>query len=608
MDKKSKRLLALSRQIDRLQQRLDLLAKTSERYSYLRLLTFLGGFIVNGIAFITVGPGWLWLTFLAAAVTFLSIVYIHNQIEEVIIRHTIWLETTKSQVARMRLEWQDITNSKFHPDNSLALDLDLIGTYSLHRLTDTAVSIQGSLRLKEWLTQTIPNPKTTVERQQRVKELVDRPLFRKKLVLNGIYASGEQESASPQRLLEWLQEQQLDPTLKSWVWGLAILALVNVLLFIAHQLGLLPPIWQGTLVIYILLTLNKSFRYSEPFSEASHLRDVLEQLLAVFHQLEKHSYQHTPGLALLCQPFLHSDQKPSHYLGRLNKIVNATGLRGNPLFALLLNALFPYDIFFAYKLQEAKQELVDKLPEWMDIWFELEALASLANLAYLNPHYTFPTFNQKGDTPLFISHQMGHPLLRDGQKISNDFTVNKTGSIAILTGSNMSGKSTFLRTIGINLILAFCGGPVDAADLQTAFFRLHTCIRISDSITSGISHFYAEVRCLKSLMNEAEEEHPLPLLYLIDEIFQGTNNRERLIGSRSFIRSMAKKECIGLISTHDLELAQLAEEIPGLINYHFNDSVSEGRLHFDYHIQPGPSPTTNALKIMAMEGLPVGDE
>jgi DNA mismatch repair ATPase MutS len=351
--------------------------------------------------------------------------------------------------------------------------------------------------------------------------------------------------------------------------------------------------------------LNKTMKINEPFKEASHLRDILAQLSAVFRQLETVSYGRTPHLAQLCRPFHQSGQKPSNFLKRLNRIVNATGLRGNPVFALLLNILFPYDIFFAYKLQRARQELAGKLPGWMDIWFELEALASLANLGYLNPHYTFPTFNAEGNADLFQSHQMGHPLLPDTQKVCNDFTIDHTGFIGILTGSNMSGKSTFLRTAGINLVLAYSGGPVDAAHLQTAFFRLHTCIRISDSITSGISHFYAEVKCLKSLMDTLKADHTLPLFYLIDEIFQGTNNLERLTGSRSFIRALADQRGVGLISTHDLELAQLAEEIPSLNNYHFKDTVSDGRLLFDYHIQPGPSPTTNALKIMALEGLPI---
>lgn len=616
MTLKDKRLQALNRQIERLERRLAALGQLSSRYSYLRLGTFLGGFILNAIAFITVGPGWLWLTFLGSAVTFLTIVYIHNQVETVIARFTIWLETTQAQRARMTLDWERLPPSQFRPDSALALDLDLTGSRSLHRLLNTAVSPQGSQRLKEWLA-AAPAPQVTLERQQRVKELVNRPLFRKRLILNGIfaigkaYAPGERESASPEKLLQWLQEQKADPTLPKWVWGLGLLAAVNALLFLANLLDLLPPLWQGTLALYALLVLNKTLRIGEPFREASHLRDVLEQLLAVFRQLETHSYGRTPHLGRLCQPFHQSAAKPSDHLRRLNRIVNATGLRGNPILALLLNLLFPYDIFFAHQLQQAREALAGKLPGWLDIWFELEALASLANLAYLNPHYTFPTLEiveRFGKSLHFTTRQMGHPLLPDAQKVCNDFVIDHLGFIGLLTGSNMSGKSTFLRTVGINLVLAYSGGPVDAEHLQTAFLRLHTCIRISDSITSGISHFYAEVRCLKSLMEALEGEHERPLFYLIDEIFQGTNNRERLTGSRSFIRALANQPGVGLISTHDLELAQLAAEMPSLRNYHFEDTVGDGRLHFDYHIQPGPSPTTNALKIMKLEGLPVEEE
>jgi hypothetical protein len=392
MTLKQKRLQTLNRQIERLERRLAGLEQLSARYSYLRLLTFLGGFILNAIAFITVGPGWLWLTFLGAAVIFLTTVYIHNQIEAVIARSAIWLEATQAQQARMTLDWEQLPPSQFRPDSALALDLDLTGSRSLHRLVNTAVSPQGSLRLKEWLTAPVHDPAATLERQQRVKELVDRPLFRKRLILNGVYATGERESVSPERLLQWLQAQKVDPTLSKWVWGLAALAAVNALLFIANLLGLLPPLWQGTLALYAFLVLNKTLRIGEPFREASHLRDVLEQLLAVFRQLETHSYRRTPHLGRLCQPFHQSAEKPSDHLRRLNRIVNATGLRGNPFLALLLNLLFPYDIFFAYQLQQAREALVGKLPGWLNIWFELEALASLANLAYLNPQYTFPTF------------------------------------------------------------------------------------------------------------------------------------------------------------------------------------------------------------------------
>ena len=169
----------------------------------------------------------------------------------------------------------------------------------------------------------------------------------------------------------------------------------------------------------------------------------------------------------------------------------------------------------------------------------------------------------------------------------------------------MAGKSTFLRTVGVNLILAYAGGPVDATALTTTLFRPYTCIKVSDSVTGGISYFYAEVQRLRALLDALDADEPLPLFFLIDEIFRGTNNRERLQGSRAYIRSLVGKAGVGLISTHDLELVKLSGEFDAVNNYHFRDDVRDGRMVFDYLLRPGPCPTTNALKIMALEGLPV---
>jgi DNA mismatch repair ATPase MutS len=177
--------------------------------------------------------------------------------------------------------------------------------------------------------------------------------------------------------------------------------------------------------------------------------------------------------------------------------------------------------------------------------------------------------------------------------------------IVILTGSNMAGKSTFLRTVGVNLALAYAGAPVNAASMQTSLFRLFTCIKVSDSVQDGLSYFYAEVKRLQALLAATEVDDELPVLFLIDEIFRGTNSRERLIGSRSYIRSLSQLRTVGLIATHDLELIKLADEIKGVTNYHVREEVLDSRMVFDYRLRRGPCPTTNALKIMRLEGLPV---
>jgi DNA mismatch repair ATPase MutS len=179
------------------------------------------------------------------------------------------------------------------------------------------------------------------------------------------------------------------------------------------------------------------------------------------------------------------------------------------------------------------------------------------------------------------------------------------GDVVIITGSNMSGKSTFLRTIGVNLCLAYAGAAVNADQLETRFYRLFSVIQVTDSLTDGISYFYAEVQRLKALLDAMELDHNLQVFFLIDEIFRGTNNRERQIGSRAFVNSLVGGQGVGLISTHDLELVIIADELPDVVNYHFQEEVTEGRMNFDYKLRPGPSQTTNALQIMRMEGLPV---
>src|SRR6185503_17487900 len=186
-------------------------------------------------------------------------------------------------------------------------------------------------------------------------------------------------------------------------------------------------------------------------------------------------------------------------------------------------------------------------------------------------------------------------------KICNDVAMDEQLRTVILTGSNMAGKSTFLRTVGVNLCLAYAGAPVNADRLQTSLFRLFTCIKVSDSVQDGLSYFYAEVKRLKQLLTAAEKQNDLPVMFLIDEIFRGTNNRERHIGSHAFIRALSGcSNAVGLIATHDLELTKLADEIPGIANFHFREEVGAGRMVFDYRLHPGPCPTTNALKIMQL--------
>jgi hypothetical protein len=609
--KRAARLRALDNQIARLKGRMEQLDRTSYRYSWLRIAAFCIGPPVIGLAvFATRG----WVAALCAVVWLMLFgvsVYAHRRVKRGIERHRLWLQIKSAQVARAQLVWDQIPSTFHHqsdPEHPFEVDLDLTGKRSLHHLLDTAVSYEGSQRLRAWLTDPIPDPELAIRRQRVVRELTPLHLFRDKMVLNAVEAVGARKTWKANQLVEWLQTSDTSGAARRWLILFGVWVALNALLLGANLLGWLPPWWQITLAAYLGLWLLWSRTMEAAADQATALEGALRQLRAVFAQLEVFSYRDTPHLRALCEPYLDRVHRPSRYLSRITRVVAAMGLRENPLLRLILNALLPWDAYLAHRLNQTKADLGDRGATWMDVWFELEALASLANFGYLNPGYSFPgLITGEGQRPAvpFEAQGLGHPLIPDEEKVCHDFAVPELGQVTVITGSNMAGKSVFLKTVGVNLSLAYAGGPVNAQRLRTVPFRIFTSMGISDSVTDGISFFYAEVTRLKALLAELERDHPLPLLFCIDEIFRGTNNRERLIGSRAYVRALTGKHGLGLIATHDLELAKLADELPQVVNYHFRDQVVDGRMVFDYSLQPGPCPTTNALRIMRLEGLPV---
>jgi hypothetical protein len=385
---------------------------------------------------------------------------------------------------------------------------------------------------------------------------------------------------------------------------------LTITLFALNIFNIIPQYWVMMLLLTMLFLFVTNNQRGDLFENAYQLRDAFAQLSLIFEYLETFRYGKNLNLKALCEPF-HQDRehRPSPLLKKIARVASASTLQKNILLWIIVNVLVPWDFYFAYRFNQYKSQLATQLPLWLDIWLELEALNSLANFAYLNPEYLLPEIvlcqNQDNQTIPFRACELGHPLIPVNQKVVNDFSIHKLGEIDIITGSNMSGKSTFLRTLGINLCLAYAGAPVNASLFQTSLFRVYTCIRINDSVTEGYSYFYAEVKRLRALLTEVESDNKMPLFFLIDEIFKGTNNRERRIGSESYISALVGQNCLGVISTHDLELVTLEEKLRDIRNYHFREDVLDGQMVFDYQLRHGPCPTTNALKIMQLEGLPV---
>lgn len=604
---KQRRLQAHQTQINRLTTMLTRLEAESQRLSTLRLILISVGLGASLLAARFASPTIAWSILLIVLMIFGGIVSVHRRLRQGIRRFIIWRTIKREQVARMTVDWDGLQKAASIPNSertALEVDFDLVGERSLHRLMDTTVSAESSQRLRSWLNAGRADSAEITRRQALIRELAPLHTFRNTLILNARLVNAKNNKWDSRRLQIWLDQSE-DAHLQRWLWLAIPLGILNAILFVLAQMGLVGSFWQISLLAYAAANVLAMRSTGQAFGDASYLRDALEELQAVFDQLEGFGYRGKTHLKALCACFVggSSAESPSNQLRRVVRIVGGMGITmGNPIVAMLLHLLFPWHIFFTVQLNRLKAQLATQLPEWLDTWFELEALSALANFAYLNPHYQFP--EQNHSVP-YTATALGHPLLLDDSKVANSCTSGDIGSIHLITGSNMAGKSTFLRTVGINLVLAYAGTVVDAADFTFSPARLASCIRVSDSIADGFSYFYAEVRCLKGILDALSAEDQLPLIFFIDEIFRGTNNRERLIGSRSLIREMAGKHGIGLLSTHDLELVQLADEMATIRNYHFREEVVDQKMVFDYLLHEGPSPTTNALHIMKLAGLPV---
>lgn len=601
---KTARTIAIQRQVRRLDRRLASLSQLSDRYANLRLLVVVLGVPAAAVLyFLPELRFWFWLVLVVFGGSFSGVVLLHRRVLRQINDHTIWRDIKQTHLARADLNFDRLPPGVrgHHSAHPLEIDLDLP---HLHRLMNTATSRGGALRLLKWMLPTELDLVGIQRRQQRVRELTGQPLFRDKLALRARAAAEQiRESGEGQVLLNWLASEPPDTSLRRILYVLAAASATNIALFTLAAFAVIPgDLVLFTLLIYAAIFVTQFRKIQTTFEDALTIEGALQRMRAVMHFLEQDHYGSMPAVHELVLPII--ENKPSAVLRRATGVISGASLRANPIFWLLVNAVIPWDYYFADRLEALKVDLNEQLPKWLDVWYEVEALSSMATFAYLNPAYTFPAISPTLET-VFDAKQIGHPLIPDDERVCNDFAFNEVGEIVVITGSNMAGKSSFLRSLGVNLCLAYAGGAVCAGALAVVPFRLYTSIRVTDSLDNGISFFYAEVKRLKGLLKAIDMENEPPVLFLIDEIFRGTNNRERLIGSRSYIRALVDKNCVGLIATHDLELVALEHESPHIRNHHFREDVQEGRMVFDYILREGPSPTTNALRIMAMEGLPV---
>jgi len=541
---------------------------------------------------------------------FLVLVHVHNRLKDRLHRLRVWLLVQTRHLACLRLEWTilpetEITLASDHPYGP---DLDVVGPQSLLRLLDVTVSREGRNRLIDWMANQNTTPPSYDEWQRRqtlVRTLTPLQGLRTRLQLAAACVS--RQPINGERVTQLLQE----PLPVSRVVPLLVtaggLAAFNLFLFLFWAVGGGPAYWILSFLVYALVTWLAGGRLRHVFERTLDLHVELKKLGVVIGILEKRSFSRLPALQTLTEPLRKGKGQPSVAIAQLAGVCSGLSVKGHPIIHVALNLVVPWDLAWTWLLQNVRGRLRPLLPDWMDRLATIDAAASLATFAFLNPSYTWPirTSDENASEVGLVGTSIGHPLLAHAERVGNDLTLKGLGRILLVTGSNMSGKSTLLRTIGINVCLAQAGGPVCAERWEWSWMRMYSCLRVGDDLGEGLSSFYAEVKRLKRLLVAMEDHGQPPVLFLIDEIFKGTNNRERLAGSEAFIRALTAGRGLGLVTTHDLQLTGLERDAHGITNVHFQETVGENALTFDYRLRPGPCPTTNALRIMAMEGLPV---
>ena len=557
--------------------------------------------------------------FLAGAlgVGFLIVAYFHEGDETRIRRARMFAGQHVQSIARCRRNWSDIQGAEVSVPKSfeaVATDLDLVSEASLFRLLGTVHTETGRRQLADWMA--TPAPVSDIEsRQAAVDELKPEFPWREQFQLDCQYlAAGP---TGPDDLIQWAtSDSWLDRrTGLLWLARVIGLAVLGTALLVIGGLLSLPT---GGVILMVLLPINflLAVFYSGPiheiFNKIASRKNEVAQYQNLFRAIDRYPAQ-SEILKRLQSEIGGETGKAMHALNSLSGLVWMANLRRHGvlfLAYLFLQFCFFWDIHVLYLLRRWKAEYRERVAGWFDAFGEWESLTALSKLAADHPEWPFPSVRETTDGKAeFVAEELGHPLMPNDQRVCNDVRVGPPGTVLLVTGSNMSGKSTLLRAIGVNAVLAQMGSVVCARSLTMSPVHLETSMRIHDSLADGVSFFMAELNRLKQIvdLSRFQKESGSTMLYLLDEILQGTNSRERHIAVEKVVEQLIENGAIGAVSTHDLELATADGLQDKVFPVHFTERFfqeeGQDRMTFDYKMRSGVAPTTNALKLLRLVGL-----
>ena len=567
--------------------------------SLLRLIVFAGGIGIAIVGF-TLSPE---AGIISVILTIILFLYLLNRYEIHSERKEFFgnLETiNRNEINALSGDLSPYINGNrwINTDHDFSNDIDLFGQDSLFHFLNRTVTGQGRDTLAHWLSQPYGISGEIKQRQEAISELSSKTEWRQEFMAHGIGKSLEKEDI--EGLLDWLTDKSRflsSPFLKIAIWLFPVLAFTSLLLLIA---GWIPyPVFTLFFLINLLFVLAEIRNTGKIHMQVSKKHEFLSSLSRLLSSFEKEPFK-AVILSDLKSKISSGELSAVNRIRKLSRIIQSFDSRLNLFVGFILNGLLLWDFHCIRSLEKWKEESKDQFPVWLVQIGEIDAFISLANFAFNNQDYCYPVLSGHGI--IFSASRIGHPLIKRDKRVCNDFIINGRGKVFIITGANMAGKSTFLRTVAVNFILAMTGAPVCAIEFKCTPLKLFTSMRTTDSLTHNESYFYAELKRLKTLKTRLEEGEDV--LFILDEILKGTNSVDKSNGSRLFMKKIIELNGTGLIATHDTSLGDMEKEYPGIIiNKCFEIEIDGENISFDYKLQSGITQKMNAALLMKQMGI-----
>lgn len=588
---------------------LRLSEQVAERLSWARVL-----YLVAAVAFLTWARLGSWPWILGAIVVFVLLVRVHRRSVDRAERARGALAAARGALARMDRDWMGMPPLQALDlsgvENRAAIrDLDVYGDRSLYRLVDVGQPSVGGVALIRWLLGDAESLTAIHERQASVQSLRARPDFifeSARLCRHG--ARPGPSGAKLAAFKRWCEEpgKKFSPVLVGVARFLTLAFAVVVAAMIVR-----PELRQpaGSLLICLIaaqfLVASLARRYLR--ARVGNVADILPELTGVTDIIR----------AIAAQPVVEgrfgeiqrrlAGEGAAQAFTRLSRLFGWDAVHHSPMLHAAVNAVVAFDAHLASRIDRWQAEFGPRLPGWIDLVGEAQALTALATLAYENPGWAMPTVAD-GELPTLTAGECGHPLIANDTRVANPVSLDAPGSVIVISGSNMSGKTTYLRAVGLNTLLALAGGPVCATRLTMRRCRVRTTVRVEDDLAAGVSLFLAEVSRIRDIVADAADDRKAPVLFLLDEILHGTNAPDRRQASQLVLKRLLATGSSGIITTHDAGIADFSGPTNGSVKHaHFTDALAseqgEVTMTFDYVIRPGPATTTNALRILEALGL-----